>query len=480
MSEDATARIWDSQTGLPVTEPMRHSATVWCARFSPDGRLVATASADGTVQLWDVRSRNALALPLPLDNRTPQTATWSSDSRRVTTAGSLAAVWDAHSGERFEVGYHWHGRGVLVSRLDASGDRVLIGFGNGIAQIWSVTNAVRPEIEIHHQGPITALAFSSDTPRFLSASADGSARLWNRATGEPATPFLRHGAPIKVAALSPNGKYLLTGGTDGRCLLWDTATGDLTATLAGHGGPILDGRFSDDGRLAITASEDHTARLWEIPTGAPLGSPFRHLGPIRAVDLTSDAKWAVTASDDKTARLWHVETGQPTGVVLRHKAAVQSVDYDPTDTWVLTASKDGVARISEAATGHTVCEFAQTGHSLRHATFSPDGKWILIASDGWATIRRVVRHSGPTPEWLPMLGEAVAQQRLAADGQSEAVPAAALLELQPHLPTPLASGEFLPALGASDGPAHLPTSNRPTNPKSEIRNTQSAHGRPGS
>jgi WD40 repeat protein len=469
-SEDGTARIWDSQTGQPVTEPMRHTATVWCARFSPDGRLVATASADGTVQLWDVRSQNALVLPLPLDNRTPQTATWSADSRRVATAGSLAAVWDARSGVRFAVGYHWHGRGILVSRLDASGDHVLIGLENGIAQIWSVTNAVGPEIEIHHQGPITVLAFSSDGSRFLSASTDGCARLWHRASGEPATPFLRHGAPIKVATLSPNGNDLLTGATDGRCLLWDASTGDLTTTLADHLGPILDGRFSDDGQLAITASEDHTARLWEIPGGAPLGGPLRHLGPVHSVDLTRDAKWAVTASEDKTARVWEVMTSQPMGMIVRHEAALVHAEFDPTDTWFLTASKDGVVRISEVATGHPVCEFAQPGHSLRQATFSPDGKWVLIASDGWATIRRVLRHSGPIPEWLPMLGEAVAQQRLTAEGQSEAVPAAALLELKQHLQTLPAPDEPSTAVGASGRPAHLPTANRPTNPKSAIRN----------
>jgi len=381
-SEDGTARIWDSQTGQPVTEPMRHAGTVWCARFSPDGRLVATASADGTVQLWDVRSQNASVLPLPLDNHTPQTGTWSADSHRVATAGSLAAVWDARSGERSTVGYYWHERGVLASRLDAPGDHVLIGLENGIAQIWSVTNAVGPEIEIHHQVPISALAFCPDGSRFVSASTDGSARLWHRASGEPATPFLRHGAPIKVAAFSPDGKYLLTGATDGRCLLWDATTGDLTTTLADHLGPILDGRFSDDGQLAITASEDHTARLWEIPGGAPLGGPLRHLGPVHSVDLTRDAKWAVTASEDKTARVWEVMTSQPMGMIVRHEAALVHAEFDPTDTWFLTASKDGVVRISEVATGHPVCEFAQPGHSLRQATFSPDGKWVLIASDG--------------------------------------------------------------------------------------------------
>jgi eukaryotic-like serine/threonine-protein kinase len=52
-SDDATARVWDAQTGRPVTKPLNHRSLVLCARFSPDGRRVVTSSSDGTARGLD-------------------------------------------------------------------------------------------------------------------------------------------------------------------------------------------------------------------------------------------------------------------------------------------------------------------------------------------------------------------------------------------------------------------------------------------
>ena len=47
VGEDATARVWEAATGKAIGEPLRHEGLVYAASFSPDGRFVVTASADG-------------------------------------------------------------------------------------------------------------------------------------------------------------------------------------------------------------------------------------------------------------------------------------------------------------------------------------------------------------------------------------------------------------------------------------------------
>ena len=64
-SSDGTVRLWDVPSGRPSGRPLSgHTDEIWDVTFSPDGALLATASADGTARLWDVRSRQARGYPL--------------------------------------------------------------------------------------------------------------------------------------------------------------------------------------------------------------------------------------------------------------------------------------------------------------------------------------------------------------------------------------------------------------------------------
>src|SRR5260221_8492790 len=51
---NAIARIWDIESGEPVTPPLRATAAVTRGDWSPDGREVVTTTLDGSVQVWDV------------------------------------------------------------------------------------------------------------------------------------------------------------------------------------------------------------------------------------------------------------------------------------------------------------------------------------------------------------------------------------------------------------------------------------------
>jgi dipeptidyl aminopeptidase/acylaminoacyl peptidase len=94
-SRDGSARVWNAQTGLPVTELLKHEKSVEFVRFSPDGGLAITASDDNAARLWDPQTGQPLTEPLQHGGKV-YTAQFSPDGRRVVTASrdGTARIWD--------------------------------------------------------------------------------------------------------------------------------------------------------------------------------------------------------------------------------------------------------------------------------------------------------------------------------------------------------------------------------------------------
>jgi WD40 repeat protein len=89
-----TARIWDGTTGQPVGVPLTHRDTVNTGDFSPDGRRVVTASADGTARVWDAATGQPIGAPLQ-HQAGVVAAVFSADGHYIvtTSAGDTVRVW---------------------------------------------------------------------------------------------------------------------------------------------------------------------------------------------------------------------------------------------------------------------------------------------------------------------------------------------------------------------------------------------------
>jgi len=94
-SWDNTARVWDAETGQPLTEPLKHKNWVLCAQFSPDGKRIVTASSDYTARVWDSQTGQPLSEPLK-HRYMVNSAQFSPDGKRIVTASfdATARVWD--------------------------------------------------------------------------------------------------------------------------------------------------------------------------------------------------------------------------------------------------------------------------------------------------------------------------------------------------------------------------------------------------
>ena len=262
-SRDETARVWDPATGDCQRTLAGYASELLGVAFSPDGRLLATASRNGTARLWDPATGHCL--------------------RTLT----------GHTSGIFGVAFSPDGRLLATASLDKT------------ARLWDLATGDCLRTLTGHTEWVTGVAFSPDGRLLATASHDKTARLWDPATGHYCLRTLTgHTSGIFGVAFSPDGRLLATASNDKTARLWDPATGHCLRTLTGHTEWVTGVAFSPDGRLLATASHDKTARLWDPATGHCQRTLTGHTRPVTGVAFSPDGRLVATASNDKTARVW--------------------------------------------------------------------------------------------------------------------------------------------------------------------------------
>jgi WD40 repeat protein/serine/threonine protein kinase/predicted Zn-dependent protease len=275
--EAMQARFWDVATGQPLSPPLLHEDWVLTARFSPDGKLAATAAGGGEsrVRIWEVPTGKLHAPPL-LHRGHIQSTSFTTDSKQLLTNQTTSS---SHS----------------------------------VFQLWDVATGQPSAPPVEHPELTSGTSLSKDGRTFLTWTPNTpTAQLRETATGKAIVPPLLHTGPVSYHAFPSgrdNGK-VATASLDGAARLWDVATGKAHGPPLVHQGPIWSVQFSSDGTMLLTAGDDRTARLWDVATGLPLGAPLQHRGPVRAF-FGRDDKSIATFCGDKTVRIWEVPTPVP-------------------------------------------------------------------------------------------------------------------------------------------------------------------------
>jgi tRNA A-37 threonylcarbamoyl transferase component Bud32 len=93
---DGTVRVWDASRGEEMRVLRGHAGGVSGVGWSLDGRRLASAGADGTVRVWDVGSGQE-AISLKGHTGPVESVCWSPDGKRLASAGAdgRVNVWDA-------------------------------------------------------------------------------------------------------------------------------------------------------------------------------------------------------------------------------------------------------------------------------------------------------------------------------------------------------------------------------------------------
>ncbi len=388
-SADDMVRLWDVATRRVLGEALvGHTDSVFSVAFSPDGRTLASASADKTVRLWDVATRRALGDPLLGHNSYVDRVVFSPDGKMLASAShdKTVRLWDVAGRRALGEALVGHTDPVHSVAFSPDGKTLASASADKTVRLWDVTTQhAFGEPLLGHASLVNHVVFSPDGKTLATASDDKTVRLWDvasrRTLGEP---LLGHTSFVHSVAFTPDGKTLASASADKTIRLWDVATRrSLSEPLLGHTDSVRSAVFSADGKTLATASSDKTVRLWDFDRRA-LGEPLLgHEARINFVTFSPDGKTLATASDDKTVRLWELGTRRALGApLLGHSARINCVSFSPDGKTLATASDDKTVMLWDVPTRRALGE-PLIGHTraVESVAFSPDGETLASASE---------------------------------------------------------------------------------------------------
>lgn len=240
---------------LPLaTLSKAHARGITVAKFSPDGRLLATASADSTVKIWTVP-----ALP-PAQSSLPNTTIASTAptewkllrTLRAHIAGVNAICWSP-----------LHDPGVSYTLATASDDKTVL-----LWQPLSSDFPVSPSPLIGHSNYVFSLSFSPKGNMLVTGSHDEAVFLYNVRNGAIMRKLPAHSDPVSGVDFVCDGSMVASCSWDGLIRIWDSGTGQCLRTLVDEDRKgVVDVKWCPNGSGVVGWGIDGGVRLWRVGEG---------------------------------------------------------------------------------------------------------------------------------------------------------------------------------------------------------------------
>jgi WD40 repeat protein len=352
-----------------------HADVIKAVAVSPNGKLAASGSSDGTVRLWDVQN------------------------------GNVIRTLSGHSG-------------IVFSLLFVSDSELLSGSAREIRSWELKTGKLLREVPTHRS--VTSMALSPDQ-KILAYAAIDRVMLLDKSAGKPRELTVPGKSPSHVAFRpSATGDPMLAASFDNVVVLWNAKTGEQLG-VAEHmaTADVRSIAFSPDGKMLATCGTDYWY-IWNVETK---NSMYRGGAVGHGVAFSPDSKTIAIAGND--IEFWNLETGKRNKVLEIKNNLISSIAYSPDGKLLIGGGYQSIPQTNGLEASFKMWDTksyeerpinAVYTTSLASIALSPDGR-ILASGSGDKKIRLWNLASGQVDRPLGDMESTVVDLAFSADNQ---------------------------------------------------------------
>jgi WD40 repeat protein len=379
-SSDRTLKLWDYETGDCLRTYTGHQSSVYSIAFSSAGDLIVSGSGDRTVKLWDCYSNTCIKTLYGQTNEVCSVAV-SSDNQTIACVSldQTLRLWDYHSGHCLK-SWYGHTDWALPVAFSPDGKTLASGSNDKTVRLWNWQTGECLNTLLGHNDFIYSVAFIANGEIVASGSTDLFIRLWKVDSGECFQVLQGHTDWVCAIAFHPTESLLASASADCTVRLWNIDTGQCVKTLIGHTEKLLGTAFSSDGKLLASCGVDQSIKIWNVDSGNCIKTLQGHTSRIWGVAFSPNGQLLASCSTDQTIKLWKLKTGACIRTFTGHSNWVFAVAISPQGTTFASASHDRTVRLWSIQTGECIHVYSGHQHLVSSVAFSSDGAFIASGS----------------------------------------------------------------------------------------------------
>ncbi|MDJ0618656.1 MAG: NB-ARC domain-containing protein [Calothrix sp. MO_192.B10] len=372
-SFDTTIKLWDVFSGRCFQTLQGHHAAVMSVIFIPldsqsldrteEQYLLASCSFDGTIKLWNISTGVCLKT---LYGHTKEVYCISFNVKEnLLASGSVdetIKIWNLSTGECIKT-LLGHTNKVWSVVFTNDGKNLVSSSADKTIKLWDIFTGSCSQTLQGHSGEVLSLQLSPDHRTIASCSRDKTIRLWNVETGKNIRTFLGSKSWVWSVTFSPNSQHMITGGYDFNLNFWSVKTGKCLKRIQGNYQQTYAVAFSHDGKLLANSYwlNNNSIKIWDITSGKCIKILQEHSNWITSIAFSPDNQLLASGCFDQTIKIWDIYTGRCLKTMQGHHGELTSIIFSPNNKFIFSSSMDKTIKVWNICTGEIIRDFK--GHN---------------------------------------------------------------------------------------------------------------------